>query len=190
MSIEKVLKKLKSSGVVKASELSVFTNRVQLRRYVDDGLIQSIGYGFYADPSLDPFEACLLVVAKYYPKAVVSNRTALSVYKLTDERIDQIDVDIPNTTSIRNSLLRVHRISKGLMVGVVRLDIRGHTIRIYSRERALCDIYNADPDGPIFYKAIKRYVKAGEVDSVTIAKFDRKFKTSVLKALSQELADG
>ena len=119
-----------------------------------------------------------------------SNRTALSVYKLTDERIDQIDVDIPNTTSIKNSLLRVHRISKGLMLGVVRLNVRGQKIRIYSRERALCDIYKADPDGPVFYKALKRYVKAGEVDSVSIAKFDKKLKTSVLKALSQELADG
>lgn len=190
MSSENVLKKLRSCGVAKASELSVFSNRVQLRRYVEEGLIQSIGYGFYADPSLDPFEACLLVVAKYYPKAVVSNRTALSVYKLTDERIDQIDVDIPNTTSIKNSLLRVHRISKGLMLGVVRLNVRGQKIRIYSRERALCDIYKADPDGPVFYKALKRYVKAGEVDSVSIAKFDKKLKTSVLKALSQELADG
>ena len=190
MSLEKLLKRLHVQKVAKAAELMAITNRSQLRRYVEEGAIQSIGYGYYAHPSIDPVDACLLVVAKYYPLAVVSSITALSVYRLTDERIDLIDVDIPNDSTVKNSFLRVHRVAKGLMVGIVRHDICGKKIRIYSKERALCGIYKERPDGAIFLKALKRYVKGGQIDSQVIATLDKKLKTNVLKALMQELADG
>ena len=76
------------------------------------------------------------------------------------------------------------------MVGVVRHAICGKKIRIYSRERALCGVYKEQPDGAIFLKALKRYVKGGQIDSQVIATLDKKLKTNVLKALMQELADG
>jgi predicted transcriptional regulator of viral defense system len=190
MSLEKVLKRLEAQKVAKAAELMAITNRSQLRRHVEEGVIQSIGYGFYAHPSIDPVDAYLLVVAKYYPRAVISSITALSVYRLTDERIDQIDVDVPNETTLKNSFLRVHRVAKGLMVGVVRHEICGIKIRIYSRERALCGVYKEQPDGAIFLKALKRYVRGGQIDSQVVATLDKKLKTNVLKALMQELADG
>lgn len=190
MSLEKVLKRLETQKVVKAGELMASTNRSQLRRYVENGTIQSVGYGFYSHPSIDPADAYLLVVAKYYPRAVISSITALSIYGLTDERIDQIDVDVPNDTNLKNTFLRVHRVAKGLMVGIVRHEICGKKIRIYSKERALCGVYKEQPDGAIFLKALKRYVKGGDVDSQLVANFDKKLKTNVLKALIQELADG
>ena len=190
MSLEKVLKRLEAQKVAKAGELMAITNRSQLRRYVEEGAIQSVGYGFYTHPSIDPADAYLLVVAKYYPQAVISSTTALSVYGLTDERIDQIDIDVPNATNVKNSFLRVHRVAKGLMVGAVRHEICGKKIRIYSRERALCGVYKEQPDGAIFLKALKRYVKGGQIDSQVVATLDKKLKTNVLNALMQELADG
>lgn len=190
MSLEKVLMKLKSSGVSKVAELEKIINRMQLRRFGDEGMIQSIGYGYYAHPSIDPFHAYLFVVSKYYPKAVISGTTALALYKLTDERIDLIEVEIPNTTNIKNNIMKVHRVAKNKMVGVVRLEINGQKIRVYSPERALCGLYKQAADGPAFLKALKRYVRSGQIDSESIAKYDRLLKTRVLKALSQEMADG
>jgi len=76
------------------------------------------------------------------------------------------------------------------MAGVVRLEINGQKIRVYSPERALCGLYKQAVDGPAFLKALKRYVRSGQIDSESIAKYDRLLKTKVLRALSQELADG
>lgn len=50
---------------------------------------------FNAHPSLDLFTASLIATARYYPKAVISNITALVIHSLSDEGIDRIDVDIP-----------------------------------------------------------------------------------------------
>jgi hypothetical protein len=53
-----------------------------------------------------------LQLPKTYPKAVISGTTALALYKLTDERIDLIEVEIPNTTNIKNNIMKVHRVAK------------------------------------------------------------------------------
>ena len=175
---------------MRASDLAPYVSSgKQLRRMVESGEIIAIGAGIYARPSMDPFIASIIAVARYYPKAIISNITALSVHGLTDERIDRIDVDIPTSTSIRNQLIFAHRVPKKNFVGVMRLDFHGHKIRIYDKERALCDAYRIDLDGPIFLKAVKRYVRGGKIEPDRIAKYDKILSTHALRAISQELAD-
>ena len=174
---------------MRAKELTVYVpSGAQLRRYAADGRLISLGAGYYADPSLDPLTATLAVVARYYPRAVISNITALFVHGLTDERIDQIDVDIPRQSSIRNKLIRTHRVNPKLIKGVEEANYNGIRLKVYSKERALCDAYHFDPGGPIFLKAFKRYVKAGAVDANAIATYDKLLKTDVLRSVMQELA--
>jgi len=176
--------------VMKAKELNPYvTAGAQLRRYAEDGRLISLGAGYYADPSLDPLTAALAVVARYYPLAVISNITALFVHGLTDERIDQIDVDIPRESSIRNKLLRTHRVNSKLIIGVEESTYNGIRLKVYSKERALCDAYKIDPGGSIFLKAFKRYAKAGAVDADSIATYDKLLKTNVLRSVMQEFAD-
>ena len=181
---------IKKKGVMRASELAPYTTTgAQLRRYVEAGKLTALSPGYYAHPSLDPLTASLVVVARYYPRAVISNIAALVVHGLSDERLDQIDIDIPRTTSIRNKLLRVHRVNKKLITGAIRHDYKGHKILVYSRERALCDAYRIDSEGGLFLKAFKRYLKTGTPDPNSIAKFDRLMRTNVLRSLTQEMAD-
>jgi predicted transcriptional regulator of viral defense system len=182
---------INENGVMRAKELSPYVaSGAQLRRYAEDGRLISLGAGYYADPSLDPLTAVLAVVARYYPHAVISNITALFVHGLTDERIDQIDVDIPRESSIRNKLIRTHRVNPKLIKGVEEATYNGIRLKVYSKERALCDAYHVDPGGPIFLKAFKRYAKFGAVDADAIATFDKLLKTNVLRSAMQELADG
>ena len=161
----------------------------QLRRYANDGRLIALGAGYYADPSLDPLTAALAVVSRYYPKAVISNITALFVHGLTDERIDVIDVDISRQSSIRNKLMRPHRVNPKIIKGIEETTYNGIKVRVYSKERAICDAYRFDPNGPIYLKAFKRYVKAGKIDANAIAAYDKLLKTDVLRSLMQELAD-
>lgn len=190
MTTEPAVKELKTQKVMRASELAPYVStRAQLRRLVEAGEIIALGSGLYAHPSMDPFAASLIATARYYPNAVISNITALVFHGLSDERIDRIDVDIPRNSSIRNKLIYAHRVPDQNIIGAIRMSYSGQKIRIYCKERALCDGYRVDPDGPLFLKAMKRYVKAGEVDADRIAKFDKVLSTNVLRAITQELAD-
>lgn len=184
------IKKLKVRKVMRASELAPYiSTRTQLRRMVEAGELIAIGSGLYAHPSLDPFTAALIATARYYPNAVISNITALVIHGLSDERVDRIDVDIPRNASIRNKLICTHRVAAQNITGAIRLNYHGQKLKIYCKERALCDAYRIDPDGPLFLKAMKRYVKLGEVDADRIAKYDKALSTNVLRSLRQELAD-
>lgn len=190
-SIEEVLKKLEFRKVMRAAEFKPYVStRTQLRRLVDAGKIIALGSGIYAHPSIDPFVSSVIATARYYPKAVISNISALVIHGLSDERVDRIDVDIQRNSSIRNKLIYAHRVPNKNIIGTIQQDYHGTKIRIYSRERALCDAYRLDAGGPIFLRSLKRYVKAGVIDPENIAKFDQVLKTDVLRSLRQELADG
>ena len=184
-------KALANYGVLSSSELvAILGSRVAIKRKAEAGLIHPLGSGIYASPSIDPFTAALIATTRYYPKAVISNLTALVVHRLSDEAIAQVDVDIDKSRDLKNRLLRVHRILKKKLIGISILEYQGHKIRVYDRERALCEAYLIDPAGPLFFKALKRYLGQGKPDADRIKRYDRALKTNTLLHLQQELADG
>jgi predicted transcriptional regulator of viral defense system len=185
-----LLKALARNGIMTHAELAKLgASGVKLRRMAEAGEITAVGSGIYAATSLDPFVAAVHAAAKYYPQAVISGFTALQIHGLGQEFIEKVDVDVPRETSIRNKMLRVHRVPKARLIGLTQLKYEGVTIKIYDRERTLCEAYRLDPAGPIFFKALKRYVAEGKVDSVKIQQYDLAAKTKVLSHLRQEIAD-
>jgi predicted transcriptional regulator of viral defense system len=185
------LRELHKHRVLKLAELKRHgASAVKMRRMAEAGLVLSLGAGIYATPALDPFAAAVLATAKYYPNAVISGLTALQIHGLAQEYVDRVDVDVPRETSIRNSLLNVHRVPKGRLVGITRLKHQGVEIQIYDRERSLCEAFRIDPSGPLFFRALKRYLRSGTPDPQRILKYDRAARTDVLSHLKQELADG
>ena len=187
---KRIVAKLTRMRVMKASDLQKSgSGRVILGRLVDEGEIISLGTGLYASPSLDPFVASVIAVSKFYPKTVVSNLTALVIHRLSDERLDRIDVDIERNQNIRNQLMRVHRVPKKRLIGIEKMNFSGQTISIYDVERTLCEAYRLDQGGPIFFKALKRYLKNKKPDTKKTLKYDRLLRTRVTYHLQQELAD-
>lgn len=185
-----VLRELKRHRVLRLSELKRYGgSAVKLRRMTEAGLVLSVGSGIYASAYLDPFVAAVLAAAKYYPRAVISGLTALQIHGFAQEYVDQVDVDVPRETSIRNKLLKVHRVPKSRLIGITQLKHHGSIIQIYDRERSLCEAYRIDPSGPLFFKALKRYLKSGKPNAAQILEYDRAVKTNVLSHLRQELAD-
>jgi predicted transcriptional regulator of viral defense system len=133
--------------------------------------------------------ASVIAVSRYYPETVISGITAMAIHELTDERIDRLDVDIERSRTIRNKLLRCHRVPRSRLIGIERIDFRNESIRIYDRERTLCEAYRIDPGGPLFFKALKRYLKQQLPDTNRIQRYDKLLKTKVIGHLQQELAD-
>ena len=186
-----LLRAIKSKQIMKTSELLKFaSNNYQIGLLAEKGEITSLGAGFYSHPSIDPFNAYILVVAKYYPQAIISNITALVIHKLSDERVDFVDVDVSRDQSIRNKIISCHRVPDSHLIGVLEMNFQGQLIRIYDLERTLCEAYKIEPEGHIFFKALKRYVSTGQVNPEKIKLYDATLKTKVLRSLMQELADG
>jgi predicted XRE-type DNA-binding protein len=160
---------------------------VQIRRKAQAGMLVALGNGLYAAPGLDPFVGKVLATAKHYPDAVISGRTALVIHGLSDDFIERIDVDLPNPRKLSNRMLKVRRTLGRRRIGVVMLPFHGGRIRVYDRERALCEAYRLDSAGVGFYLALKRYVAQGRVDAPEIQKYDQALKTQVFTHLQQEL---
>lgn len=187
----KLLSRLKHKKILSSKELEKYAaGREILRRLVESGEIQSLGSGYYATNALDPFVASIISVARYYPKTIISNFTALVIHQLSDEVLEKIDVDISRNQSIRNSLLNVHRVPTKRLTGVTRLPYHEEKIKIYDKERTIAEGYLIDPGGAIFFKALKRYLKSQQPNIDKIQKYDKVLKTKVLDHLRQELADG
>lgn len=187
---KKALARIKKEKVLSLTELlGLFSNRMEISRKAQEGMLQSLGGGFYATPELDPFLAALVVVAKYYPQVVISGRTALHIHGLAQDYIEKIDVDIEREKSLRNKRLQVHRVDPKRLVGITELNHQGIVIKIYDIERTLAEAYKLDPAGPDFYKALKRYIKLVSIKTDRIAHYDKILKTKVLIHLQQELAD-
>lgn len=188
--LKKALAKIKKEKVFSLIELTeLFGNRMEVTRKAREGIIQSLGSGYYASPELDPFLAALGVVAKYYPKVIISGRTALHIHGLAQDYIEKIDVDIKREKSIRNKLMQVHRVPTKRLTGYTQISYQGIKIKIYDIERTLAEAYHLDPAGPDFYKALKRYIKKGNIKSDQISHYDKILKTKVMSHLQQELAN-
>lgn len=187
LSIQNIIEKKKVVSFAELKESGA--SGTMLKRMSDAGEIQTLGSGIYASSSLDPFIAAIWAASKYYPQAVISGLTALQIHGLAQEFIEKVDVDIPRESSLRNKMLNVHRVPKHRIVGITSRDYHGEKIRIYDIERTLCDAYLIDPGGALFFKALKRYVRLGKIDSELLHKYDVAAKTKVLSRLRQELAD-
>jgi predicted transcriptional regulator of viral defense system len=187
---DSILKNLERAKLMTHEELAQLgASGMKLRRMALAGQIIAVGSGIYASVSLEPFVAAVHATAKYYPKAVISGLTALQIHGLGQEFIDKVDVDVPRETSIRNKLLKVHRVPQRRIIGVIQMKFQGASIRIYDLERTLCEAFKLDPAGPIFFRALKRYVSAGQVNPKKIQLYDQAARTKVLAHLKQELAD-
>lgn len=100
----------------------------------------------------EPFVGQVLVVARFYPKVIISGISVLIIHNLSDERLEKIAVDISKATRLVNRLMMTRRISKSRMVGIISMNYFGQKIRIYDKERALCEAYRIDR-GALFFKA-------------------------------------
>lgn len=189
-SIDPALKAIERHRVMSYAELAKHgATGTKLRRMTEAGLIVPLGSGLYASIKLDPFVASVIATAKYYPKAVISGLTALQIYELGQDYAQKIDVDIARETSLRNRMLKVHRVPQSRLIGIASLKYHGAKIRIYDIERTLCEAYKLDRAGPLFFKALKRYIARGKIGFAKIQLYDKALKTQVMKHLQQELAD-
>lgn len=164
--IEKIRNGFKQKGgILKTSELRElgFSSR-QINKLLDKGLITRIKLGYYESKETPPREE--VIIARLFPNVVIFLESALMYYGYTD-RIPfawQIAVHRKSKASQYNleyPLIEPYYIeAKFLDIGVNIINIDGIDIKIYDRDRTICDIlrYETRLEEEVFSNAIKRYI--------------------------------
>ena len=117
-----LIKALRDSLVISAKDATkILGKRSDVYKLQEQGVISKVypsGLGFFSLPDMDEDNAHYAILAKYYKKCVVSGRTALLLYELGEDYIDNIDVDIPNTTNLETSIFNIHRVVPSMINSV------------------------------------------------------------------------
>jgi predicted transcriptional regulator of viral defense system len=156
----------KHGGVLKTSELNALgLSSRQIKKLIEEDVITKIKRGFYELTDEMPQEE--VIIARLFPHAVIFLESALMHYGYTD-RIPlawQIAVDKDskkNQYDIDYPLIEPYYLeSKFIEIGVDRKQVEGVTVRIYDRDRTICDVlrYENKLEREVFSNAIQRYIK-------------------------------
>lgn len=149
-----------------------------LRELISEGSVEKIKYGYYQWQDERAFsEAAIL--EKLFPEAIICDMSALVYYGYTDRMPGEWHIAVDNRTARNKFKLKFPKIkphfieSKRLDIGVSEGKIDGVTVRIYNRERVVCDCLrhvNA-MDGEIFNTVIQRYIRDERKNAAVIMEY-------------------
>lgn len=157
---------IKNSGVLKTCELNdLGLSSRQIKKLLDDDFIVKIKKGFYELAEAVSREE--VIISRLFPDAVIFLESALMHYGYTD-RIPsawQIAVNRYSKSSKYNIDYPIiepfYLEPKFIQIGVDEIQIENVKVRIYDRDRTICDVlrYEKKLEKEVFNNAIKRYVK-------------------------------
>jgi predicted transcriptional regulator of viral defense system len=136
-----------------------------LRQLVSDGFIEKIRYGYYQWPDAENVSEARLINA-LFPDGVLNMDTALFYHGYSDRVPSAWHIAVSKDSGktrfkIDYPFVRPYFVEPSLLdVGLVSGDIDGNTVRVYDKERTICDClrYRNKMDKEIFNKAIRSYV--------------------------------
>ena len=136
-----------------------------IKQLLDDGFIERVRRGYYHWIQ-DNGESEIVIINRLFPDAVLCMETALFYYQYSDRNPSEwsfaIDKNISKLrTNIDYPFIRAYRVEKQLLtLGEIKGEIDHHTVRIYDRDRTICDVLRNmnKMDKEIFNKAIQGYV--------------------------------
>jgi len=157
---------IKHGGVLKTSELNNigFSSR-QIRKLIEEGIIAKIKYGFYELTDYIPREE--VIIARLFPKAVIFLESALFYYEYTDRIPQALQIAVDRYSKTTQYNIDYHVVKpyylepKFIEIGVDTVKIEGIKVRVYNRDRTICDVlrYETKLENEIFTGAIRRYIK-------------------------------
>ena len=160
-----------NGGILRTSELNnLGLSSRQIKKLLENGEIIRIKRGFYElSDSIYPEE---VVIARLFPNSVIFLESALMNYDYTD-RIPvawQIAVDRDSEKTqyqIDYPQINVFYMEPKLLeVGVDIIQIEGVDVKIFNRDRIICDVlrYENKLEREVFSNAIQRYVKDPKIN--------------------------
>ena len=153
-------------GVLKTSELNDlgFSSR-QIKKLMEEGIITKIKHGFYELTDYIPREE--VIIARLFPESIIFLESALFYYGYTDRIPSSWQIAVNKNSSklqynIDYPLIKPYYLEpKFIEIGIDTIEIEGVKIRIYDRDRTICDVlrYETKLEEEVFTNAIKKYIK-------------------------------
>ena len=149
-----------------------------LQELMAEGLVEKIKYGYYQWQDEKAFSE-VSVISALFPDAIVCDMSAAMYYGYTD-RVPGIWHIAVDNRSARNKFkidfpqIKPHFISADrLGIGVSEGMIDGITVKIYDRERIICDCLRRinTMDGEVLNTIIQRYVGDKDKDSARLMEY-------------------
>lgn len=161
----------KNGGILRTSELNKLgLSSRQINKLLDSRDIIRIKRGVYELP--DSIYSEEVVIARLFPNSVIFLESALMIYGYTD-RIPvawQIAVDRDSEKTqyqIDYPQINVFYMEPKLLdVGIDTIQIEGVNVKIFNRDRTICDVlrYENKLEREVFSNAIQRYVKDPKIN--------------------------
>ena len=137
-----------------------------IKKLLDEGFIERIRQGYYFWIK-NRENGEIAIIKRLFPDAVLCMETALFYYGYSDRNPAEwnfaIDKNVSKfRTNIEYPFIKVYRMDSDLLrIGETTGEIDFIKVRIYNRERTICDVLKNmnKMDKEIFNKAIQGYVK-------------------------------
>jgi predicted transcriptional regulator of viral defense system len=153
-------------GILKTVELKdLGLSSRQIKRLLNEGIITKTKRGFYELTDYVIREE--VIIARLFPREVIFLESALFHYDYTDRIPPAWQIAVARyskTTQYRIDypLIEPYYLEpKFLDIGVDIIEIDGIEIKIYNRDRTICDVlrYEKKLEKEVFYNAIGRYIE-------------------------------
>jgi len=136
-----------------------------LQRLIEQGYVEKVRYGYYQWVDHDDFSEVSTVI-RLYPDAVLCMDTALRHYGYSDRTPGEWHLAVSKDSGksrfrIDYPFVRPYYVEPSILeLGLIDGEIDGHKVRIYDKERIICDClrYRNKMDKEIFNKAIQAYI--------------------------------
>lgn len=175
----------KNGGILKTSELnSLGLSSRQIKKLLDDQVINKIKYGYYILSNMMPLEE--VIISRMFPEAIIYLESALMYYNYTERVPDAWQITVkkhsnPDKYNIAHLPVKPFFIKeKYRKIGINSITIDNVHVKIYDREKTICDIlrYENKLDNEVFTNAIKNYIKDENKNIRILMEYSKKLKVS------------
>lgn len=173
------------NGIMKSKEIveNKIYNRF-MKKLMNEGYVEKIKYGYYQWQDERAYSEAA-VIARLFPDAVICLESALQYYGYTDRTPAAwcLAVDKHSTKSRFNidyPRVKPHYIpAEQMSFGVKVVDIEGTELKIFNRERVICDCLRQENkmDVEVFNKAIQAYIKDPEKNVPRLMEYAKILRT-------------
>jgi predicted transcriptional regulator of viral defense system len=174
------------SGFLRTKELyakRVFYNDIQF--LVKEGYIKKIRYGYYQWIEHDNLSDTI-IIKRLFSDGILCMDTALFFHRYSDRIPQTWHIAVNKDTSksrfkLEYPFVKPHYIEPSLLnIGLIEGDIDGNQVRIYDKERTICDCLRHEKkmDREIFTKAIQHYISDSSKNIPVLLDYARSFRIS------------
>ena len=137
----------------------------KIQQLIQEGYVEKVRYGYYQWVDPDDFSE-VGTICRLFPDAILCMDTALHYYRYSDRTPGDWHLAVSKDSGksrfkMDYPFVKPYYVEPSVLdLGLTSGEIDGHSIRIYDKERVICDClrYRNKMDKEIFNKAIQNYI--------------------------------